>query len=79
MCPARLGAHDGCMFTNYDMTKAFVAERQETLRHEARQHRLGRSHRRRQRRPVARRVAPIATPVELPSRPTSGATDRMAA
>ena len=29
------------MFTNsYEMTRALVAERQETLRHEARQHRL---------------------------------------
>ena len=36
----RVGAHDGPMFNSYEMTKAFVAERQETLRHEARQHRL---------------------------------------
>lgn len=33
------------MFNSYEMTRAFVAERQGTLRHEARQHRLGRGRR----------------------------------
>jgi len=30
------------MFNTYEITRALVAERQGTLRHEARQHRLGR-------------------------------------
>jgi hypothetical protein len=30
------------MFNSYEMTRAFVAERQGTLRHEARERRLGR-------------------------------------
>ncbi len=46
MCPVRVGAHDGPMFNSYEMTKAFVNERQETLRHEARQHRLAKGFRR---------------------------------
>jgi hypothetical protein len=46
MCAVPLGAHDDAMFTSYEMTRAFVAERQETLRHEARQHHLGRGRRR---------------------------------
>ena len=44
----RVGAHDAPMFTShsYEMTRALVGERQSTLRHEARQHRLGRLSRR---------------------------------
>jgi hypothetical protein len=38
--------------TSYEMTRALVAERQTNLRHEARQHRLGRL-RRRALRPVS--------------------------
>jgi hypothetical protein len=34
------------MFNSYEMTRALVAERQDTLRHEARQHRLARGVRR---------------------------------
>jgi hypothetical protein len=34
------------MFNSYEMTRALVAERQQTLRHEARQHQLGRLTRR---------------------------------
>jgi hypothetical protein len=34
------------MFTSYEMTKAFVDERQQTLRHEARRHHKGRRARR---------------------------------
>ena len=40
MWPGRVEAHDEPMFNSYEMTRALVAERQETLRHEARQHRL---------------------------------------
>ena len=46
MCPIRVGAHDGPMFNSYEMTKAFVNEGPETLRHEARQHRLAKGFRR---------------------------------
>jgi hypothetical protein len=42
------------MFNSYEMTRALVAERQGTLRHEARQHRLARIGRR------TRRVEPEA-------------------
>ena len=56
----RVEAHDGRMFRthNDDMTRALVAERQETLRHEARQHRAGR----RSRRTFRSRKASGATP-----------------
>ena len=79
MCSRRVGAHDGSMFTSYEMTKAFVAERQETLRHEARQHHLGRGRRRGKRSAAPRRAVAIASPVELPSRATRGPETRMAA
>jgi hypothetical protein len=46
MCAGRAEAHDAVMFNSYEMTRAFVAERQQTLRHEARQHDLGRGRRR---------------------------------
>jgi len=42
----RAEAHHEAMFNSYDMTRAFVTERQQTLRHEARQHHLGRGRRR---------------------------------
>jgi hypothetical protein len=42
----RVGAHDACMFNSYEMTRALVAERQGTLHHQARQHRLARIGRR---------------------------------
>lgn len=70
MCGARLEAHHEAMFNSYEMTRAFVAERQTTLRHEARQHRLGRAARRQ-----TRRTSPQATVVRLtaPADPASPA------
>lgn len=59
MCPTRVEAHDGPMFNSYEMTKAFVTERQETLRHEARQHHLAKGRRR------GRRATPSAPAVRL--------------
>lgn len=41
-----LEAHDGPMFINYEIAKALICEHQSTLRHEARQYRLGRRARR---------------------------------
>ncbi len=41
MRPPSLEAHDGSMFINYEIARALVSEHQSTLRHEARQHRLG--------------------------------------
>ena len=67
------------MFTTYEMTRAFVAERQETLRHEAREHHQGRTGRRGRRSTTTRRTAPEAAPVELPTRPATGGEDRLAA
>ena len=60
MWPGRVEAHDACMFTShsYEMTRALVDEHQQTLRHEARQHRTGR----RTRRTVRGRKASGATP-----------------
>jgi hypothetical protein len=54
------------MFNSYEMTRALVAERQETLRHEARQHRLARGVRRGRRAAstavrTVRRMAPVAS------------------
>jgi hypothetical protein len=46
------------MFNSYDMTRALVAERQQTLRHEARQHR--RLRRVRRGRPVSTDQRPAA-------------------
>ena len=48
MWQGRVEAHDAPMFTShsYEITQALVAERQGTLRHEARQHRQGRRTRR---------------------------------
>jgi len=40
MWEPRVGAHHGPMFNSYEMTTALVAERQQTLRHEARRHHL---------------------------------------
>ena len=60
MWQGRVEAHDACMFTShsYEMTRALVAEHQQTLRHEARQHRTGR----RPRRTFRGRKASGATP-----------------
>ena len=40
------------MFINYEIAKALVSEHQSTLRHEARQHRLGRRPRKSRRQAV---------------------------
>ena len=40
MWRGRVGAHTGLMTPTYDQTRALVAERQGTLRNEARQNRL---------------------------------------
>ncbi len=42
MCRGRVEAHDAPMFTSYEMTEALVADRQSSLRREARNHRLTR-------------------------------------
>jgi hypothetical protein len=61
------------MFNSYEMTKAFVTERQETLRHEARQHRLAKGRRR------GRGATPSAPAVRLAASsdpvPTVGQAD----
>ena len=64
MCRGRVGAHDGPMFNSYEMTRAFVAERQGTLRHEARQHRLAQSFRRGRRSSGGTNVVRLAAPVD---------------
>jgi hypothetical protein len=71
MWRGRVGAHDAPMTNySYEMTRALVAERQTTLRHEARQHRLARLTRRSRRghrapgttpRPIA--GAPLGQPL----------------
>ncbi len=59
MCPPRVAVHIGPMFNSYEMTRALVAERQGTLRHEARQHRLARGSRRTHRgNPEVRSIRP---------------------
>jgi hypothetical protein len=59
MCAGRAEAHHEAMFTTYEMTRAFVAERQGSLRHEARSRQVDRGHRRRRRQasPVEDRAA----------------------
>jgi len=42
MCPQRVGAHAGAMFTNNDFTSALVADRQRQARRDAQKHRLAR-------------------------------------
>jgi len=75
----RVEAHDGSMFNNYDMTRAFVAERQGTLRHEARQHRLGRGSRQARRgNPVVRSIR-AAVSADVPSADASPLEERLAA
>ena len=75
----RVGAHDGPMFNSYEMTRALIAERQGTLRHEARQHRLGRSSRRARRTTTeARSVRPTPQTDPLPAA-TSPLEERVAA
>lgn len=57
MCHGRVEAHHGPMFNSYDMTRSLVDEHQETLRHEARQHRLARRVRRGRRASTEQRSA----------------------
>jgi hypothetical protein len=64
MCRPRVEAHDGPMFNSYEMSRALVAERQGTLRHEARQHRLARGTRRAHRSAGAANVVRLAAPVD---------------
>jgi len=47
MWRGRVGAHDAPMFTtnSYEISRALVAERQSSLRHEAREHRATRGRR----------------------------------
>lgn len=71
MCPARVGAHHGAMFNSYEMTRALVAERQGTLRHEARQNRLARGSRRGRRASGVVKTLRTATPVD-PAPPLAG-------
>ena len=65
MWAGRVGAHAGPMFNSYDMNRALVAERQNQLLGEARQHRLARQARKARRaNPDERsvRVLPKADP-----------------
>jgi len=79
MCGDRVGAHDGPMFNSYEMTRALVAERQGTLRHEARQNRLARSGRRGHRgNPVVRSIR-AAVSADVPSADAGPLDDRLAA
>lgn len=67
------------MFNSYEMTKTFVAERQATLHHEARQHRLAQAIRRGHRdHPVVRSIR-AAVSADVPSADTAPLEDRLAA
>jgi hypothetical protein len=79
MCRPRVEAHHEAMFNSYEMTRAFVAERQGTLRHEARQHRLARGVRRGHRgNPVVRSIR-AAVSADVPSADAGRLEDRLAA
>ena len=67
------------MFNNYEMTRAFVAERQGTLRHEARQHRLGRGARKARRASNHTTTLRLATPAQPASPAERSHEDRLAA
>ena len=79
MCPIRVGAHDGPMFNSYEMTKAFVNERQETLRHEARQHRLATAFRRGRGATTSTATVRLATSADPTSPVTRSDPDQQAA
>ena len=66
MWRARVGAHDAPMFTNnsYEISRALVAERQASLRHEARDHRSTRGRRARK----GRRLSDLSNPVPTTTR-----------
>jgi hypothetical protein len=78
MCAGWSEAHDEPMFNSYEMTRAFVAERQGTLRHEARHHRLGRGRRQTRRDTGGGRVVRLARPAE-PAAPVTGSREDRAA
>lgn len=79
MCEERAEAQHEAMFNNYEMTRAFVAERQGTLRHEARQHHLGRGRRHVRRDAGAARVVRLAGPADPAPARTACVEDRAAA
>jgi hypothetical protein len=66
------------MFNSYEMTRALVAERQGTLRHEARQHRLARGARRARRTSGGTNVTHLVTPAR-PASSGASLTDHRAA
>ena len=78
MCAGPAEAHDEPMFNSYEMTRAFVAERQGTLRHEARHHRLGRGHRHPRRDTGGGRVVRLTSPAD-PAAPAAGPVEDRAA
>ena len=79
MWQLRVEAHDAPMTSHsYEMTKALVAERQGTLRHEARHHRLGRGHRQTRRDTGGGRVVRLTAPAD-PAAPAGPVEDRAAA
>ncbi len=75
----RVEAHDGHMFNSYEMTRAFVAERQGTLRHEARQHRLGRGVHRGHRGTSVVRSIRASVSADVPPADTDAVDERRAA
>ena len=77
MWQGRVEAHDAAMFNSYEMTRALVSERQGTLRHEARQHRLARGARKARRHGGAQ-VTRLAAPA-LPASSGSSLTELHAA
>ena len=66
------------MFNSYEMTRALVAERQETLRHEARRHRLVRGTRRSPPGSRTDNVTRLAAPAD-PAPSSAAAEERQAA
>lgn len=79
MCRTRVAAHDGPMFNSYEMTRALVAERQGTFRHEARQHRLARGNRRTRRGNPEVPSIQATVSADLPSAGTVALEERLAA
>jgi hypothetical protein len=67
------------MFNSYEMTRALVAERQGTLRHEARQHRLARGVRRTVRGSSEVRSIRAAVSADVPSADAGALEERLAA
>ena len=78
MWRTRVEAHDGPMNNSYEMTRAFVAERQGTLRHEARQHRLAKGARQARRTSGEARVTRLPAPVD-PASPGASLGEQRAA